>query len=84
MDLVMSVCDDIHVLDFGSIIASGATSLIRSDPAVQKAYLGYSDLEEPAAESDVEMTRTDLAPVGAAGASDETTVIPAVREGVRS
>lgn len=46
MDLVMGVCDDIHVLDFGSIIASGPPSLIRSDPAVQKAYLGYSDVED--------------------------------------
>jgi branched-chain amino acid transport system ATP-binding protein len=43
MDLVMGVCDDVHVLDFGSVIASGPPSLIRSDPAVQKAYLGYSD-----------------------------------------
>ena len=45
MDLVMSVCDEIHVLDFGSIIASGPPSMIRNDPAVQLAYLGYSDTE---------------------------------------
>ena len=50
MDLVMSVCDEIHVLDFGSIIASGPPSMIRSDPAVQKAYLGYSDTELPEGE----------------------------------
>ncbi len=67
MDLVMAVCDEIHVLDFGSIIASGPPSMVRTDPAVQKAYLGYSD-EEPA-----EVTRTDIRPI------EDTQAIPAVR-----
>ena len=43
MDLVMSVCDDIHVLDFGRVIASGPPAAVRADAAVQQAYLGYSD-----------------------------------------
>jgi len=47
MDLVMGVCDEIHVLDFGSIIAQGTPAEIRENPVVQKAYLGYSD-EGPA------------------------------------
>ena len=47
MDLVMNVCETIHVLDFGSIIASGDPAAIRADRTVQKAYLGYSE-EGPA------------------------------------
>jgi branched-chain amino acid transport system ATP-binding protein len=46
MDLVMSVCDEIHVLDFGRVIASDAPGAIRADPDVQRAYLGYSDAEK--------------------------------------
>lgn len=42
MDLVMSVCEEIHVLDFGQIISSGTPADIRVDSAVQRAYLGYS------------------------------------------
>jgi branched-chain amino acid transport system ATP-binding protein len=40
MDLVFSVCDWIHVLEFGRIISSGTTDQIRTDPVVQAAYLG--------------------------------------------
>ncbi len=38
--LVMSVCSTVHVLDFGSIIASGTASEIQRDEAVLAAYLG--------------------------------------------
>ncbi|OLF12007.1 ABC transporter ATP-binding protein [Actinophytocola xinjiangensis] len=40
MDLVMSVCDDIVVLDFGRVIARGGPDHVREHPAVLAAYLG--------------------------------------------
>jgi len=40
MDLVMGVCSALHVLDFGSVIASGSPAEIRANPEVQRAYLG--------------------------------------------
>ncbi len=63
MDLVMGVCDEIHVLDFGSIIASGTPVEVRADRRVQEAYLGRADEPDPA--------------VPAPGA-DDTVQIPAV------
>lgn len=40
IDLVMQVCDRIHVLEFGQIIATGSAKQVRADKRVQKAYLG--------------------------------------------
>ena len=40
MDLVMSVCDRLVVLNFGQVIAEGTPALIRANPDVATAYLG--------------------------------------------
>ena len=40
MALVMEVCDRIHVLDFGQVIAVGSPDAVRADPLVRDAYLG--------------------------------------------
>jgi branched-chain amino acid transport system ATP-binding protein len=46
MDLVMGVCDQVVVLDFGRCVASGTPDEVRADPAVATAYLGQEIPEE--------------------------------------
>jgi branched-chain amino acid transport system ATP-binding protein len=45
MDLVMSVCDRVAVLDSGRLIATGSPEEVRTNPAVLEAYLGTDDEE---------------------------------------
>ncbi|TAN32864.1 ABC transporter ATP-binding protein [bacterium] len=40
LDLVMNVCEQVHVLDFGRLIASGPAELVQKGKGVTDAYLG--------------------------------------------
>jgi ABC-type branched-subunit amino acid transport system ATPase component/branched-subunit amino acid ABC-type transport system permease component len=54
MNFVMSVCDELVVLDFGRTIATGKPSEVRNDAAVIAAYLG----EEEDAHTEAASART--------------------------
>jgi branched-chain amino acid transport system ATP-binding protein len=45
MDLMMSVCDSLVVLNFGQVISRGSPQEIQADPAVTAAYLGVRGAE---------------------------------------
>ena len=45
MGLVLGLCDEIHVLNFGTTLAAGTPGQIRNDPRVAEAYLGATHTE---------------------------------------
>jgi ABC-type branched-subunit amino acid transport system ATPase component len=51
MNFVMGVCDQVMVLDFGTLIAAGSPDAVRSDPAVIAAYLG-DETDDPDVDDD--------------------------------
>lgn len=44
MDVMMELCDDIKVIDFGQTIAEGTAEHVRNHPAVISAYLGDDNI----------------------------------------
>ncbi|WP_340537803.1 ABC transporter ATP-binding protein [Nocardioides sp. GXZ039] len=47
MPLVMGVCDEVTVLNFGTVVTTGSPSRVRADPEVVCAYLGGTAREVP-------------------------------------
>ena len=45
MGLVLGICDEVVVLEFGKVIARGPAEAVRRDPRVVTAYLGSAALE---------------------------------------
>jgi ABC-type branched-subunit amino acid transport system ATPase component len=43
MEFVMGLCDNITVLDYGTVVATGPPAIIKSDPRVLDAYLGTAE-----------------------------------------
>ena len=66
MDLMMSVCHTITVLDFGKVIADGTPAEVQASPAVTAAYLGVE------AEGAAEVTGADAADASSVGAASSS------------
>jgi branched-chain amino acid transport system ATP-binding protein len=45
MGLVLSICDQVFVLEFGQLIGAGPPAVVRRDPRVITAYLGRGAAE---------------------------------------
>ena len=63
MQVVMGVCEEIHVLDHGETIAHGTPAEIRTHPMVLAAYLGEDEVESAAVRAAVERASNPPPPV---------------------
>jgi neutral amino acid transport system ATP-binding protein len=48
MEFVMGLCQEVTVLDHGTVVATGPPEVIRDDPRVLDAYLGVAEEEDDA------------------------------------
>lgn len=80
MQVVMGVCEEIHVLDHGETIAHGTPAEIRTHPKVLAAYLGEEEVESAAVRAAVEGVSHPAPPVEEAqsrlGAKDAPAPVP--------
>jgi ABC-type branched-subunit amino acid transport system ATPase component/branched-subunit amino acid ABC-type transport system permease component len=49
MSLVLDICDQVYVLDFGELIFAGSPAEITASPVVRAAYLGDDEVEQAVA-----------------------------------
>ena len=48
MEFVMGLCQEVTVLDYGTVVAAGPPDIIRDDPRVLDAYLGTAEEDDDA------------------------------------
>ena len=77
MELVMRICTNIHVLDFGAVLMVGSPAEVRADDRVRAAYLGSAD--DPGVPEDEATDAGDAGDAGDAAAASDSGLVTAAR-----